>query len=104
MQPATENAPDRKLSLTEVLNDLVGDGVVGRAEADKLIEQGLAETDPAKRKAIYYRLQDIWQEEVPGIMLHQPIRQMYFRDWVKGYFFHPMENNPIGFKIFSKAY
>jgi peptide/nickel transport system substrate-binding protein len=73
-------------------------------EADKLIEQGLAETDAAKRKAIYYRLQDLWQEDVPGIMLHQPIRQQYFKDWVKGYFFHPMENTPNWFKIYSKGY
>jgi peptide/nickel transport system substrate-binding protein len=73
-------------------------------EADKLIEQGLAESDAAKRKAIYYRLQDIWQEDVPGIMLHQPIRQQYFKDWVKGYFFHPMENNPNWFRIYSKGY
>jgi peptide/nickel transport system substrate-binding protein len=73
-------------------------------EADKLIEQGLAETDPAKRKAIYYRLQDLWQEDVPGIMLHQPIVQQYFKDWVKGYYFHPMENNPTWFRMFSKKY
>lgn len=73
-------------------------------EADKLIEQGMLETDPAKRKAAYYKLQDIWQTDVPGIMLHQPIRQQYFKDWVKGYFFHPMENNPNWFKMYSKAY
>jgi len=73
-------------------------------EANKLIEQGLAETDPAKRKVIYYRLQDIWQADVPGIMLHQPIRQEYFKDWVKGYVFHPMENHPNPFKMYSKSY
>ncbi len=73
-------------------------------EADKLIEEGLSATDPAKRKAAYYRLQDIWQEDVPGIMLHQPIRQQYFKDWVKGYYFHPMENNPNWFKMYSKGY
>src|SRR5487761_2480318 len=37
MQSAAEVAADRKLSLAEVLNDLVADGIVGRAEADKLI-------------------------------------------------------------------
>jgi len=73
-------------------------------EANRLIEQGLAETDAAKRKAIYYRLQDIWQEDVPGIMLHQPIRQEYFKDWVKGYLFHPMENHPNMFKMYAKSY
>jgi peptide/nickel transport system substrate-binding protein len=74
------------------------------AEADKLIEQGLAATDPAVRKAAYYRLQAIWQEDVPGIMLHQPIRQNYYKDWIKGYYFHPMENNPNWFKMYSKGY
>jgi peptide/nickel transport system substrate-binding protein len=73
-------------------------------EADKLIEQGLAASDAATRKAAYYRLQAIWQEDVPGIMLHQPIRQSYFKDWVKGYYFHPMENNPNWFKMYSKKY
>jgi peptide/nickel transport system substrate-binding protein len=73
-------------------------------EADKLIEQGLAASDDATRKAAYYRLQAIWQEDVPGIMLHQPIRQQYFKDWVKGYYFHPMENNPNWFKMYSKGY
>jgi peptide/nickel transport system substrate-binding protein len=73
-------------------------------EANKLVEQGLSESDPAKRKAIYYRLQDIWLEEVPGIMLHQPIRQQYFKDWVKGYYFHPMENQPNRFTMYSKGY
>ncbi len=37
MQSAADVASDRKLSLAEVLNDLVEDGMVGRAEADKLI-------------------------------------------------------------------
>ncbi len=72
-------------------------------EADKLIEQGMAEQNPAKRKAIYYRLQDIWQQDVPGIMLHQPIIQVYVKDWVKGYYFHPMENIPNWFKMYSKG-
>ena len=71
-------------------------------EADKLIEDGVLETDPAKRKAIYYRLQDIWVQDVIGIMLHQPIETHYFKDWVKGYVFHPMENDPFPFAMFKK--
>jgi len=72
-------------------------------EADKLIEEALASSDPAVRKKDYYRLQDIWQQDVPGIMLHQPIVNNYFRDWVKGYYYHPMENYPNWFKMFSKG-
>ena len=37
MQSAAATGSDRKLNLAEVLDDLVGDGIVGRAEADKLI-------------------------------------------------------------------
>src|SRR5512146_1191332 len=37
MQPVAEVAADRKLSLAEVLDDLIADGLVARAEADKLI-------------------------------------------------------------------
>jgi peptide/nickel transport system substrate-binding protein len=73
-------------------------------EADKLVMEGAAVTDPAKRKEIYYRLQDIWLEDTIGIMLYQPNGNRYFKDWVKGYEFHPMENNPYKFKMFSKGY
>ena len=71
-------------------------------EVDKLIEDGVLEVDPAKRKAIYYRLQDIWVQDVIGIMLHQPIETHYYKDWVKGYVFHPMENDPTQFAMFKK--
>ena len=37
MQSAAQAGPDRKLTLAEVLDDLVADGIVARAEADKLI-------------------------------------------------------------------
>jgi peptide/nickel transport system substrate-binding protein len=73
-------------------------------EADQLIEQGALETDPAKRREIYFRLQDIWLEDVIGIMLHQPVNKEFYKDWVQGYVFHPMENRPNMFKQFSKGY
>ncbi len=73
-------------------------------EVDRLVEKGVVETDPAKRKEIYYRLQDIWLEDIIGIMMYQPIDTKFYRDWVKGYTFHPMENNPDMFKQYSKGY
>ncbi len=73
-------------------------------EADRLIEQGVAELDPAKRQAIYYRLQDIWLEDNIGIMMHQPVGNHYFRDWIQGFVFHPMWNDPYRFAQFKKAY
>jgi len=73
------------------------------AEADKLIEQGAVEIDAAKRKVIYYRLQDIWIEDIVGIVQHQPVGNRYFRDWVKGYAWHPMEN-AYTYSQFEKKY
>jgi peptide/nickel transport system substrate-binding protein len=72
-------------------------------EADKLIEDAAVEVDPAKRKAMYYRLQEIWLEDAVGIMQHQPIGNRYFKDWVKGYIHHPMENR-FRYWEFSKGY
>lgn len=37
------------------------------AEANKLIADGVKETDPGKRKAIYFRLQEIFNQETPYI-------------------------------------
>jgi peptide/nickel transport system substrate-binding protein len=60
-------------------------------EADKLILDAAVELNAAKRKEMYYRLQDIWLEDAVGIIQHQPVGNRYFKDWVKGYIYHPME-------------
>jgi len=73
------------------------------AEADKLIEDAAVEPDPAKRKAMYYRLQDIWLEDAVGIIQYQLVINRYFRDWVKGYIYHPMEQQ-YRYYEFSKGY
>lgn len=70
-------------------------------EADKLILEGRVELDAAKRKVIYERLQQIWLDDVVGIALGQPIVNRYFKDWVKGYVYHAMENEYL-FSMFSK--
>jgi peptide/nickel transport system substrate-binding protein len=42
------------------------------AECDTLLAQGKAEPDPAKRKLIYNKLQQIWNTDVPLITLYSP--------------------------------
>ena len=71
-------------------------------EADKLIEQGVAELDPAQRKEIYHRLQEIWIEDNAGIMLYQAVMNQYFRDCVKGYVYDPMGCDPFPIRMFKK--
>ncbi|MBA7688830.1 putative D,D-dipeptide-binding periplasmic protein DdpA [subsurface metagenome] len=60
-------------------------------EVDALIEQGIAATTSAARQDAYYQLQDLYYEDVPGIILVQPVGRRYFRDWVKGFIFNPMD-------------
>jgi len=74
-------------------------------DIDALIEAGIAATTSAERQAIYYELQESWIEEVPGIILPQPLGRRYFRDWVQGYVFNPTDPCDVGhFYYLSKEY
>ncbi len=42
-------------------------------EADQLLEQARSIVNPEERKALYYRFQDIFAEEVPGLLLYYPV-------------------------------
>ena len=57
-------------------------------EADKLIEQSRTETDPAKRRAIFFRLGEIAFNDVPTINL-DPTTFITMRSWVKGWYYNP---------------
>lgn len=60
--------------------------------ADKLVAAAGIELDPTKRQVLYYQLQDIWLQDAPGIIAYQPTVNRYFQNWVKGYFWNPMES------------
>jgi peptide/nickel transport system substrate-binding protein len=57
---------------------------------DNLISSGIIETDPAKRRAIYYELQRIYYEDVPSLPTVQPLGRHYERDWVQGWYYNPI--------------
>jgi len=65
-------------------------------EVDELIAKGISATDPAERQAIYNQLGQIYYDDTPGILLCQPLGRRYFRDWVKGYVFNPIDPAQIG--------
>jgi peptide/nickel transport system substrate-binding protein len=74
-------------------------------DADQLIEDGVKEVDPDARKDIYYDLQQIYHDDAPGIMLGQNLGRRYFQDWVKGYFFNPIDPSDIGhYNLLDKGY
>ncbi len=62
-------------------------------EVDALIAEGIGSTDPAKRQEIYYRLQEIYYEDVPSVGLNQPLERRYERDWVHGWYYNPCISN-----------
>src|SRR5476651_2640666 len=79
MHAAAEAAADRKLSLTEVLNDLAEDGIVGRAEADKLI------ADRRLQRADHHPLAVIadqkWKSLLPP---NKPLHLELLTEWLAG--------------------
>ena len=62
-------------------------------EVDALIGEGIATVDPAKRQEIYYRLQEIYYEDVPSVGLNQALERRYERDWVHGWYYNPVISN-----------
>jgi peptide/nickel transport system substrate-binding protein len=70
---------------------------------DELIEKGITETDPAKRKEIYYELQRIYYEEVPSFILIQSLGRHWERDWIRGWYYNPIYPG-IYFYDLSKGY
>jgi peptide/nickel transport system substrate-binding protein len=74
-------------------------------EADALIAQGIAATDPAVRQSIYDQLGQIYYDDVPGILLAQPLGRRYMRDWVQGFIFNPALPSEMGYIYdLSKSY
>ncbi|MEM3397664.1 MAG: ABC transporter substrate-binding protein [Nitrososphaerota archaeon] len=70
---------------------------------DELIEKGIEETDPVKRKEIYYELQRIYFEDVPSFALVQPLGRHWERDWIQGWYYNPIHPG-IYFYDLSKGY
>lgn len=75
-------------------------GVYGRymayknPEVDRLCTQGIQTVDPGEREKIYHRLQQIWYEDAPGLMIYQQIAVLTYRDTISGVMEHPMFNDP----------
>lgn len=59
-------------------------------EVDKLLRQGLEETDPAKRDEIYLRMQELMLPDIPYIVLYQPVYRKPASIKVEGVTVHPI--------------
>ncbi len=69
--------------------------VYNNPEADRLIETGRTETDPAQRIAIYGQLQDLLISDCPDIFGVLEKRKIGLRDSVQNYGFTPVAANAV---------
>jgi peptide/nickel transport system substrate-binding protein len=60
------------------------------ATIDALIEAGIRELDPNRRKQIYYDIQSLYHEDCPSVPLYQDRTRRFERDWVQGWYFNLM--------------
>jgi len=65
-------------------------------EVDALIADGISAATSAEREGVYRKLDKLYYDEVPGIILAQPLGRRYFRSWVKGFIFNPIDPAQIG--------
>jgi peptide/nickel transport system substrate-binding protein len=59
-------------------------------EMDALIEKAVRTIDEAERTKLYARLHELWDEEVPNVLLAEGWRYRAQRSWVKGYQLNPV--------------
>jgi peptide/nickel transport system substrate-binding protein len=57
---------------------------------EPLVMDGVHESDPVKRAAIYKDFNQLFYEQVPTILLSQMGQRYYFQRWVNGYFTNPL--------------
>jgi peptide/nickel transport system substrate-binding protein len=57
---------------------------------DKLVEELITTIDPKKREDICRELTSIYYEDVPSVIVDQPLGRHYERDWVHGWYYNPI--------------
>ena len=62
-------------------------------DVDKLIDEGIATVDPAKREEIYTQLQNLWYSEAIGLCIYQNTDIRHYRDWVQGFVPNPQDDD-----------
>ncbi len=66
-------------------------------EADKLIKQGIETAAIDKRREIYYKLQEIWAKDIPGVTVIQRLGAKGFTDNITGFTPNPMYQGTYSF-------
>jgi peptide/nickel transport system substrate-binding protein len=72
-----------------------------KSQFQDLLNQGVSETDPAKRAEIYKQVNQIFYDNAPGILLATATTRRYEQPWVQGYFYNPIYSG-LNFYTLSK--
>jgi len=59
-------------------------------EVDRLVDQAVATSDPAQRKALYKQISMIAYNDLPCLFLAQPTTYFTMRSWVHGWYYNPI--------------
>jgi peptide/nickel transport system substrate-binding protein len=73
-------------------------------KVDGLIRDGIKSVDKGTRKDIYYSLERIYFQDVPGFMISQSVYRVFVRDWITGYYWNPAVDQMMYFYMFKKGY
>jgi peptide/nickel transport system substrate-binding protein len=66
-----------------------------------LLNQGVSETDPAKRADIYKQVNQLYYDNAPGILLATATARRYEQRWLEGYYYNPIYSG-LYFYSFTK--
>lgn len=73
-----------------------------KAQFGELINAGVAEADPAKRAAIYTKLNQLVYDQSPHIILALATSRQYQQRWVSGYYYNPITPGQAFYQISKK--
>lgn len=61
-----------------------------KAQFKALLDQGVAEIDPAKRADIYYKMNQLYYDQVPGVPIDLATSHGFEQNWVTGRVLNPL--------------
>lgn len=62
-----------------------------KAQFEVLINEGVAQTDPAKRAEVYTKVNQLAFDQTPQIILALATTRSYQQRWVEGYYYNPIQ-------------
>jgi peptide/nickel transport system substrate-binding protein len=74
-----------------------------QAEFDTLVDAGSATTELGERRAQYVRLETLWHDQLPFLVLPQPAITRYEQRWLRGWRYHPEAGAPYYYAYWQEG-